>query len=55
MVSTLLLVLLLIVMVCMAVRDGRPFFGDPLKLAALIIAILAALSTWLVRGGVVVR
>ncbi len=52
MATTILLILLLIVMIFMAVRDGRPFFGDPLKVTAFIIALLLAVLTWLplVRG-----
>ena len=41
------LVLLLIVMVFMAIRDGRPFFADVLKVTALVIAILVAVFKWL--------
>lgn len=44
---TILLVLLLIVMLCMAIRDGKAFFADFLKVAALVFAILLAALTWL--------
>lgn len=43
---TILLVLLLIFMVCMAIRDGRPFFSDFLKVSALVISFLIAILTW---------
>jgi hypothetical protein len=46
MLVTILLVLLLIVMIFMAIRDGRPFFADALKTTALIIALLLAIATW---------
>lgn len=47
MITTLLLVLLLIVTIVMAIRDGRPFFADYLKVTLLIIAVLLALFSWL--------
>lgn len=46
-VLTILLVLLLIVMICMALRDGKSFFADFLKTSALILALLIAVLTWL--------
>lgn len=46
MIGTVLLVLLLIIMVFMAYRDGRPFFADFLKVAAFILTILLAILTW---------
>lgn len=42
-----LLIALLITMIVMAVREGRPFFGDWLKVIALVIAVVLALLTWL--------
>lgn len=53
MIITFLLVLLLLVMIVMAARDGaKPFFSDYLKASGFIIAVLLALFTWapLVRG-----
>lgn len=44
---TFLLILLLIVIICMALRDGRPFFADFLKVTVLILTVLLALLTWL--------
>lgn len=44
---TILLVLLVVVVVCMAIRDGRPFFSDFLKVALLIITFfIVVLSNW---------
>lgn len=46
MITGVLLLVLLIVMIFMAIRDGRPFFGDALKVTALIIVLVAAIVTW---------
>ncbi len=53
-VITVLLILLLLVMIAMAIRDGRPFFADPLKLTVLIITVLVVLLTWapIARGSI---
>lgn len=44
MLTLVLLVLLLLVTICMAIRDGRPFFGDPLKVALLILEVVALVA-----------
>lgn len=49
MLATVLLVLLLIVLVCMAIRDGRAFFADALKVIALIVVLVFAVVSWLPR------
>jgi len=43
---TILLVLLLIAVICMALRDGKAFFGDYLKVSVLVITVFLALVTW---------
>jgi hypothetical protein len=47
MITGVLLLILLIVLIFMAIRDGKPFFGDPLKAASLLIVLVVVLATWL--------
>lgn len=44
-----LLLLLLLITICMMLRDGRPYFGDPLKVATAILVVLLCFMSGLLQ------
>lgn len=45
-----LLIILLLLVIFLAYREGKPFFSDPLKVAILIAVLVLAILAWTPLG-----